>query len=224
MGKKTETWSCALFGRQALGALMAFFSCLLALATPATAACVAPGDLARGIVFQREIKGTGTAIQNGQNVQVNYRAGSSSGSDMVVAKYGIYPKRGAAHDAPPGVIGAWFNSTSTYAFSGNPPAPQPGRSWQSTLTIRSKGDDQSGAFKSTQRYTVTYQYEQPRQATLSGCTYSVLGVTARFTGEGRDWTDRYAYFPDLGFGVVTQYTNNQTGKSARYGITRMTPR
>lgn len=190
----------------------------LAAALPLTAfaACVDPGDLARGIAFTREIKGQGSAKPNAQYVQVNYGKG-----DAVVARYGIFPVQGHFSDAPADVIGAWFEQTSTYKFGGTPPKPQAGRVWTSTLNVKATGSDQSGAFNESYRYTVRYVFEEPRQATLSGCTYTVMGVTARFQGEGRDWTDRYAFFPDLGYGLLTQYTNNLTGTAARYGITRM---
>ncbi|MBL6428482.1 MAG: hypothetical protein HOY44_13215 [Maritimibacter sp.] len=187
-----------------------------ALPLSANAACVAPGDLSRGIAFTREIKGQGSAQPNGQYLQVNYGRG-----DAVVARYGIFPVQGHFSDAPENVIGAWFEQTSKYSFGGNPPKPQSGRVWTSTLTVKATGSDQSGAFKENYRYTVRYVFEEMRQATLSGCTYAVMGVTARFQGEGRDWTDRYAYFPELGYGLLTQYTDNQTGRTARYGITKM---
>lgn len=193
-----------------------FAALAAALPPTASAACVAPGDLARGIAFTREIKGQGSAQPNAQYVQVNYGKG-----DAVVARYGIFPVQGHFSDAPADVIGAWFEQTSTYQFGGTPPKPQAGRVWTSTLNVKATGSDQSGAFTESYRYTVRYVFEEPRQATLSGCTYAVMGVTARFQGEGRDWTDRYAYFPDLGYGLLTQYTNNLTGTAARYGITRM---
>lgn len=199
-------------------------SIVLSLVTVAAQAqCVQPGDIARGVVFTREASGTGTAVLAGKYVQINYEAGKRGSTNKQVATLGIYPVQGHVADVPEGVIGVWFEESSTWRFQGNPPKPAAGKAWNTNLTVKSTGSDHSGDFKETKRYKVAYQFEAPRQANLAGCTYTVIGVTARHVGNGEDFTNRYAYFPDLGFGLRTQYVDNATGRGTRYGITSLKP-
>ena len=209
-------------GNTDLKTVLASIVLSLAAAT-VQAQCVQPGDIARGVIFTREAAGQGTAVQAGKHIQIDYEAGKRGKTNKQVATMGIYPVQGHVSDVPEGVIGIWFHGASTWTWQGNPPKPAAGRTWNVGLTVRSKGNDQSGDFKDTKRYKVTYQFEAPRQANLAGCTYTVVGVTARHVGNGEDFTNRYAYFPDLGFGLRTQYVDNATGRGTRYGITSMRP-
>jgi hypothetical protein len=189
----------------------------------AAAQCLTADDLARGILFDRQDAGTGSAIAMGEGaVQVDYRADSQGYADRRDMASGVYETRIVSVSAPPDVIGVWSERIESRDFSGRFPAPEAGRTWETRITTRWEISDFSGMPQSgRERISAVYSFLQANDVTLSGCAYQVIPVEARLTWEDGDLTRRYAYFPALGVAIETRETDHRTGEVYTHGITGM---
>jgi hypothetical protein len=208
-----------------IGVLVAAEVALTLLAQGAAAQCVTADDLARGILFDRQDAGTGTAIaMGGGAVQVDYDAGTQGYTDRRDMALGVYETAMTSVSAPPDVIGVWSEWTATRDFAGRFPAPEAGLTWETTVTVRWEMSDFSGMPQSgRERLSAVYAFLEPNVVTLSGCAYQVIPVEVRLTSGERDQTRRYAYFPAVGVAIETRVTDNLTGDVVTNGITGLRP-
>lgn len=198
---------------------------LMILSTPAMADCVTRDDLATGVIlrFQDGTPGTVVALSDG-SVQINYRNDDSGYFDLRDAVLGIFETRVRVGGAPPDVIGIWADRTETRRFQGRLPQPEPGRTWTTTVNMRWDVSDHSGTPRDgRERWSVSYAFLDARQVTLSGCDYISIPVEATYADADPPRIQRFAYFPDLGFGVETQVTFPATGVVNTNGLSAMVP-
>lgn len=80
------------------------------------------------------------------------------------------------------------------------------------------------AFTDKATTTAVFTYEAPRSVSLGGCDYMVMTVTGHFTADGVDFIRRFAYFPEIGFGLQTRSADNTVFESeVSRGITALSP-
>jgi len=195
---------------------------LIASATPALADCVTRADLAAGIHldFQHGRQGSAT-LESGDVLRIVYD--DPGRREVRIARLGIYETaQSVSYGSASGdVVGAWSANAGQMSLSGTPPVPSPGGSWEGVMTGTFTQSDQSGsASEFTLRMPVRYAFLEAREVTVSGCTYMSVPVEATFTIDGGTMVQRFAYFPDLGFGVETQVTRAD-GQVATNGLTGM---
>jgi hypothetical protein len=196
---------------------------LVLLAGPAAAQCLTSANLEEGILFDRQGAGTGSAIAAGDGVvQVNYDAAREGYTDLRNMAQGVYETSILTVAAPPDVIGAWSERTETRRHADRFPAPESGRTWETTITLEWDTSDFSGIPKAGRsRVTAVYAFLEPMDVTVSGCNYQVIPVELRVSGQALDYTTRYAYFPTLGVAIETRVTDHLTGTQTTTGIIGM---
>lgn len=196
-------------------------------AAPAGARCVTADDLATGVSFKRQDGRSGLAKQKGGEVDINYAtAPKSEWEDHRRGEFGIYENYWFSYPSEELVIGQGPGGTFDYKLQGKPPVPVAGQSWASQVAVTVSTNNGSENGDSEQKFTldVTYRFLETKQVKLSGCTYTILPVEATFTGEGADFTRRWLYFPDLGFGLETRLTDRNTNVDDKMGLTALTPK
>lgn len=194
------------------------------LAGPATADCLTGASLDTGVIFTREGGRTGSAARGDRDtVRIDYAVGDKSRVDRVEAKWGIYTLKASDWMGTPGLVGGDGVTVSTFRRSGRMAEPQPGKVWKTRPHVSSVTETTTaeGSRKSKEDYQVTYSFQDIRDVTLSGCSYRMLPVEATFIGDTAHFTRRWAYFPDLGFGLETRYTDHRTGVDTRMGLTAL---
>lgn len=204
----------------------AVFSVILSL-LPAHvwAECVTAKDLSKGIVFKRQDGRTGIVSGQGADIAVNYAATSKTAwTDQRTTKLGIYELSWSYIPTDDYYVGGGPGGSWTYKFSGKPPVPVAGDSWKTRISVASHEDNGSEYGEKTVRSAVdaTYRFLEVSTANLSGCTYRIAPVEADFSARGVSRTQRWIYFPDLGFGLETRVTDHQSGEDLKLGLTALT--
>ena len=188
------------------------------------ARCVVAADLETGISFRREDGRAGLARRQGALVHVTYAVSTDAWRDDRLAVFGIYETRADVHfDALPSVGGG--HPRYDWVFAGKTPVPQPGQSWTTRVRETRREDIGTAVAPPPQRkrFAVTYAFLPAQDVTLSRCSYTVIPVEAAI-GEGAGTnSQRWLYFPDLGFGLETRRPAHLPGKADRRGLLAMTP-
>jgi len=198
---------------------------LLCLPTLAGADCVTPDDLATGIAFKRQDGRTGLAKSDGTGVTIDYATSQTSDwTDLRKTDRGIYEKTWAYMPSDAMFVGPGPGGGYAYSLQGKPPDPTAGTIWKTRVKVSASNDDGTESGGKTARYSLqaTYSYQAVKEAKLSGCTYRVQPVEATFTSPGHHETRRWIYFPDLGFGLETRFTDHTTGEDRKLGLTALT--
>jgi hypothetical protein len=184
-------------------------SCLALVAGPALAACLDAGSIDRGVVFTRADGRSGSAIRQGKAIAIDYAPGEAQWVDRRVARLGIFDQSGevfrpglAEGEAMVGggpVSYVWKHASS-------PPEPAPGKTWSTTLreTTEEEVGLESGPEVIRRSYKASYSFSDPREVTLSGCSYRGITVEASYSAPGQSFERRWIYFPDLGFALETR--------------------
>lgn len=196
----------------------------LLAAQPLAAQCLTSRSVDTGVVFTRENGRTGSAVRvNDKLIRIDYAVGARNKVDRSDADWGIYTLKSQDWSGDPDLVGGVGVTETTFRRSGRAPEPQPGKAWKTRLRTASVTPTTTAEGKITSRatYQVTYSFQEPRDVTLSGCSYRMMPVEATFVGETSHFTRRWAYFPDLGFGLVTRYTDHRTGVDTRMGLTAL---
>lgn len=188
-------------------------------AVPVGARCLGPGDLARGIAFDRDGGFPGRVVARDGGVFVDYAHGQPS-TDARQTLLGIYELSTLT------ALGADFVGAGAVAvesrFQDNPPEPVAGQTWQSWVRLRIRGDGttgpESGKFHVVRRQ-VRYSFLAERDVMLSGCRYRAIPVEAVFRRRDDELRQRWIYFPDLGFGLETI----PLGRGVAEGLTALRP-
>lgn len=185
-------------------------------ALPAAADCVTPENLAKGVTFKRQDGHVGYVQPAGHGMlQVDYVIDRNGWYDRRTTSFGIYETQFASWLSDAVLVGG-KPPEYAWSFADTPPEPTPGKSW--TVAIR-QIETQVGygtemvemVDKRGSDLSASFQYLAVTEAKLSGCTYRILPVEARFTGKTGTQTRRWIYFPDLGFGLETKRDGVQNG-------------
>lgn len=178
---------------------------LPALLRPAAAAC-SMADLAKGISFKRQDGSRGLARREGDgSVVIDYVTNRGSWTDYRRVKNGVFETSRIVEESEEPMVGA---SAPTYSWSYSPKVitPEDGRVWTGKVkeTVEVTISDEAGTVqRQKRRWTASYTCSDPRVVTLSGCSYDALTVEASFVGEAGSRSQRWVYFPTLGFGLET---------------------
>ena len=197
--------------------------CLLFLMpSPGAATCVTAQDLATGIACTRQDGRSGSAVAAGGLIEIDYAVTPDTAwQDFRRTSLGIYEMSWAFSPTDLPIVGGGPGGSYTYRFAGTPPVPTPGTAWTTTVRRVASRDIgvQSGPVVTRHRYKVTYRLLDIAQATVSGCTYTILPVEAVREGGG---AQRWIYFPDLGFGIETSRSDG-TEAARKLGLTALQP-
>jgi hypothetical protein len=183
------------------------FALLLALALPgmARAECPTKGDLAAGIAFARQDGRSGlVASSDGQTFSIDYAAAEKGWKDQRVATFGIYETQA--------VIGGSAPARMIFTYTGTPPMPEPGSTWETRISSTAEWDDGSkdGIGGKAEAARVTYRFLPATEITLSGCALAVIPVEAELRGD-TPMIRHFNYFPALGFGLETGLGDTANG-------------
>lgn len=191
------------------------------------AECVTAKDVATGVVFKRQDGRVGLVSGKGADIAVNYAATSKTAwTDQRKTKLGIYELSWGYTPTDDYYVGGGPGGSWTYKLSGKPPVPEAGKSWKTRVSIESHVDDgtENGAKTLRSAVDATYRFLEPSTAKLSGCSYTILPVEADFKSKNTDFTRRWIYFPDLGFGLETRFSNHLNGEDRKLGLTALSPK
>lgn len=179
--------------------------------------CLVQSDILGGVNFERQDGHLGQAVLNSDQLRINYASDAASYLDKRNTAIGIYetswtwlPYEAEATDQ---------RLEYRYSYSGQPPLPQENITWKSEVTVQ---ETPTLGPPKTYVLNATYSFQPLRRANLSDCSYQVIPVEARFSGNGVDYTRRWFYFTELGFGLEVRVTDNLTGASRGLGLTRLT--
>lgn len=194
----------------------ALTACLLLTAMPAAADCVTANDLSKGVVFARADGHKGRVIAKGDGVFVDYAAGAPVWSDNRQTLLGIYELSSTHYRVEdPNMVGGGSTDT-VQSFRGKPPVPVAGQGWSGVVKahVRQNNSSESGGYDYDDRFKVSYAFLAERTVKLSGCSYKAIPVEANFVGKDNSHTQRWLYFPDLGFGLETRENGVDNGLTA----------
>jgi hypothetical protein len=191
---------------------------LAALAVPAltrmAAAACKPVDLVVGISFTRKDGSRGVARREGDgSVSIDYVTNRGSWLDRRRVRNGVFEISRVVEESEDPVVG---NSAPDYVwtFSRKLMEPADGASWSGrvkevvSVTI---SDEKGTVERQRTSWSASYRCFDPREVTLSGCSYRALTVEASFSGELGEISQRWVYFPDLGLGLETRRNGVSNG-------------
>lgn len=176
-----------------------------ALIRPARAAC-APVDLDAGITFSRKDGSTGLARRDGDGVRIDYVTNRGAWTDIRRVRNGVFEVSRTVEESEEPMVGA---SAPTYSWTYSPKiiTPADGATWSGRvreLVEVTISDEYATVERQRTRWQASYRCFEPREVTLSGCSYAALTVEAEFTGDGGSHSQRWVYFSDLGLGLETR--------------------
>jgi hypothetical protein len=176
-----------------------------ALIRPAHAACT-PVDLAKGIAFTRKDGSKGLARGEGDEVRIDYVTNRGAWTDIRRVRNGVFETSRTVEESVEPMVGA---SAPTYSWSYSPKIIRPtdGATWSGRVkeTVEvTISDENATVERKRTRWDAIYRCFEPRDVTLSGCTYQALTVEAVFSGERGGRSQRWVYFPALGLGLETR--------------------
>ena len=195
---------------------------LLAAPFGAEARCVTAADLATGVSFKRQDGHTGTVIQRGGLVSIDYAVDAKVRVNRVMSLYGVYARKSVSYPHDAKVAGKGI-VTTTARFSGTPPVPQAGKVWNTTVDLKISDHSTAENVTGLASYPERFAFRAVHQVNLSGCTYDVIPVEATVAAKDRTYTIGLAYFPDLGFALQTRITYTPTGTVTANLLTALTP-
>lgn len=183
-----------------------------ALIRPARAAC-RPVDLARGIAFTRKDGSKGLARAEGKGIRIDYVTNRGAWTDIRTVMNGVFEVSRTVEESVEPMVGS---SAPTYSWSYSPKIIQPadGATWSGRVkeTVEVTISDENATVERRRtRWDAIYRCFEPRDVTLSGCTYQVLTVEAAFSGEGGGRSQRWVYFPAIGLGLETRRDGASNG-------------
>jgi hypothetical protein len=186
-----------------------------ALIRPALAACK-PVDLGSGIGFARKDGSKGVARREGDVVRIDYVTNRGAWTDIRRAKNGVFEVNRTVEESEEPMVGA---SAPTYSWSYSPKVitPADGATWSGRVkeTVEVTISDENATVERRRTmWQAIYRCFEPRQVTLSGCTYQALTVEAVFSGDNGGYSQRWVYFPEIGLGLETRRDGVSNGLTA----------
>jgi hypothetical protein len=202
--------------------ITALTACLSA-ALPVAAGCVTSDTLAKGVAFTRADGVGGLAIQDGTKVWIEYRFSAPKGNrDERVGRFGIYEtetiSEGIRRNGT--VIEGRARHETSIRFARPGSEPVPGETFKSTFRAKTRSCIASECVEIWRTWgSATYRFMQSETVRISDCAYKVIPVEATFFGTVPIYTQRWLYFPDLGFGLETRVTDHLNGTNVKLGLT-----
>lgn len=182
--------------------------CLATVPAVACAECLTADSAVKGVVFKRQDGFNGRLQAEGDKIVIDYVIGRGSWEDERITTLGVYELRRYLNENESDLVGSsppmW-----NWKFSPKPTVPQPGLGWagkvKQVIKVITYGDEMK-EFVSEQKttYKTSYTFQAETTAKLSGCTYRMIPVEAVFTGPSDTRSQRWVFFPDLGFGLETK--------------------
>jgi hypothetical protein len=204
---------------------------LLLTTVPACADCVSKATLTDGVGFTREDGRQGLIRTEGKRFAIDYAVNSSTAwQDKRQSWLGIYDAEWVSVPTDTYQAEGGPGGTYSYRFASQPPMPQAGTTWDTTVTergaqaVRFKLGPVAISQRDRTSYSVNYRFMAEAAVKISGCTYRAMPVEAVFKNQTTDLTRSWIYFPDLGFGLETQVVDRKGSASRRLGLTSMTPK
>lgn len=184
-----------------------------ALVRPVRAACQR-ADLDKGIAFRRQDGSKGLARSEGDGtVVIDYVTNRGYWLDRRRVTHGVFEIGRIVEESEEPVVGA-SAPEYTWTYGRKPIWPEDGATWSGRVkevvevTI---SDENATVQRERQSWTASYRCREPRDVTLSGCSYQALTVEAEFTGKGGSRSQRWVYFPELGLGLETRRNGVSNG-------------
>ena len=182
--------------------------CLTAFPTLGLAECLTAESAAKGVVFKRQDGSNGRLQSDGGKIVIDYVTGRDSWEDERSTLFGVYELSRYLNENEGDLVGSAPPSW-TWKFSPKVVMPEAGGGWAGKVkqVIRSVTyGDEMKEFVSEQKgsYKASYTFQAETTAKLSGCTYRMIPVEAVFTGPNDSYSQRWVFFPDLGFGLETK--------------------
>jgi hypothetical protein len=185
---------------------------LSALATPGlirpalAAGCVYP-DLSMGIVFKRQDGSRGLARREADGlVTIDYVTNRGAWLDRRRVTHGVFEVSRIVEESEEPMVGA---SAPSFTWTHSPKViwPEDGAIWTGKIRELREvtiSDENATVERARRRWTATYVCSDPRDVTLSGCSFRALTVEASFASDGGRRSQRWAYFPELSLGIETR--------------------
>jgi hypothetical protein len=176
-----------------------------ALILPAQAACQR-ADLDKGVVFRRKDGSKGLARREGDGtVVIDYVTNRGAWIDRRRVTHGVFEVSRIVEESEEPVVGA---SAPEYrwTYSPKPIWPEDGATWAGGIrevVETTISDENATVQRQRRRWDAVYKCFDPREVTLSGCSYQALSVEAEFRGSSGAESLRWVYFPELGLGLET---------------------
>ena len=193
----------------------ALVACLALSPALAAADCLTADSVTSGVVFKRADGRSGRVVAKDGGIFVDYATGKGMWTDQRQTQLGIYELSSTTFFSDEALIGSG-DTTQTWKFRGKPPEPQAGESWKTRITdytVISNSSEQ-GYEDWSGKFDAVYAFLSEKEVELSGCTYRVVPVEATFLGENGGFSQRWLYFPDLGFGLETKRNGDGNGLTA----------
>lgn len=189
----------------------------LLFSSPALADCVTKDDLKTGITFKLQ-DGTVWRAKDagGHNVSFKLTNPPKGMSDSYQARYGVF--FGASrHEVEKESDDFW--SSVEIKWAKTPPEPREDTSWKSGY--QSNETQQVLSSDNWRKHKAEFRFLPARDEKLDGCTYQVMAVEAVYSGGKSNYSERFAYFPDIGVGIRTLKRYDTSGREERSGILSM---
>jgi hypothetical protein len=182
------------------------------LVRPALAACQ-PANLDKGVAFRRKDGSTGLARREADAVRIDYVTNRGAWTDIRRVKNGVFEISRTVEESEEPMVGA-SAPTFTWTYSPKIITPADGATWSGRvkeLVEVTISDENATVERQRTRWQAIYRCFEPREVTLSGCTYQALTVEAVFSGERGGYSQRWVYFPALGLGLETRRDGQSNG-------------
>lgn len=195
-----------------------FIWVLLAAMLPglALADCVNPQSLDHGVTFNRADGRAGLARRVANGVFVDYAAGAPAWTDQRQVVSGVFEQTISQYfQDDPDAVGGGSTETTRHLPS-RLPTPVAGQGWSGKIFSETwqNNSSETGGYGYKARYAANYVFLAEKSVRLSGCTYRVIPVEANFANPEDGFSQRWLYFPDLGFGLETRVNGNDNGLTA----------
>jgi hypothetical protein len=183
-----------------------------ALIRPVRAAC-SPVDLGAGVAFTRKDGSKGLARTEGDAVRIDYVTNRGAWTDIRRAKNGVFEVSRTVEESEEPMVGA---SAPSYSWTYSPKiiVPTNGANWSGRVkeTVEVTISDANATVERRRtRWNAIYRCFEPREVSLSDCTYQALTVEAVFSGDNGGYSQRWVYLPELGLGLETRRDDVSNG-------------
>lgn len=180
-------------------------ACFALLALPVDAGCLTAESIDQGVVFRRADGHSGSAIRKDGQIAIDYATEDGVRVDQRWAQLGIYETAMIQLMIDEEAMGSG-TAMIAQRFVGNPPEPVVGGSWQGKVKMQYDSDNPSIIEPLTQKWVwdADFRFLPEFSGKLSGCSYRIIPVEARFRTTTSVFDQRFVYFPDLGFGLETK--------------------
>lgn len=193
---------------------------LLLAAQPVAARCVVAEDLATGIAFKLQ-DGTNWLARDGGNhmVRLDLTNPEKGFTEHLEARHGVFLSEHRTRVKKTGGRSDFWTLTEI-KWTKTPPEPTQDSTWTSAYRINET--QQVLSSDNWKRKRAAVRFLPDRTVSLNGCEYEVIAVEMVHSGGMSNYSERWAYFPDLGVGIRTLKRYDTSGREERSGILSMT--